>query len=283
MLATRLPSLLLLVACGKGEPAPEQMPADPAAAAKAASATALTFAWPAPATVKVTEKALKNGKEVTMRYTLAITREPDGGLQVAYRDFEFVDLAGLDLKDPEIKKAMAPALALAAAIPPLEIAADGSLRDLGDLEPIVDQLADMGVKMGNMSPAQADQVRSTMKSPAVMDMLRARIAVIWQSWVSLWLHGPLPAPGQSRQLAGVNGTVLNLGAGQRGLRLAADVTTPRGAIENDLQLLLGQAMDDVAIEDMTPYSASYQTRVKLTADGASNEALERHQYQFVWQ
>jgi hypothetical protein len=57
-------------------------------------------------------------------------------------------------------------------------------------------------------------------------------------------------------------------------------------------------MDDVAIEDMTkhsvfeveldpatmkPYSASYQTRVKLTADGASNEALERHQYQFVWQ
>jgi hypothetical protein len=281
------------------------MPADPAAAALAGRATALTFAWPAPATVQVTERVLKKGRRGTLRYDLTIAREPDGGLLVTYKDFEFLELAGLDLKKPEIKAQIAPALALAAAIPPLKISPDGAFLDVVNLEATVDRVIDTLERGGSTPAAQVAQLRATMKSPAMLQMMKSSVADTWMSWVGLWREAELPGPGQEGPITGVEvsgrtGTVRNLGAGQRGLRLAAEVATPSATIDAELEPVreaagelaagmpaTGAASKRTALEveldpaTMRPYTASYRTTISLTADGSS-DGVEEHDYVFVW-
>src|SRR5688572_24297348 len=86
----------------------------------------LTFRWPVPAKVTVTEKVFKKGSGATLRYHVSLTRAPDGKrLTLRITNFDFVEVGGRDPHDAAFRKQLAGALQAASALPTLLISPDG--------------------------------------------------------------------------------------------------------------------------------------------------------------
>src|SRR5687768_11805715 len=80
-------------------------------AAGPVAAERLTFAWPVPSTVTVTERAVRKGTTAVMRYQASLAATPDGKLSLRLANFEFVDEPGAKKKvDARTRKQMDAAL-----------------------------------------------------------------------------------------------------------------------------------------------------------------------------
>lgn len=164
------------------------------AAESAASRQALTFAWPAPAKVAVTQDAVKKGKRARMRFNLVTEMDPrDGSLLVGFRDYEFLEFDGMPVDTAEAREALAPVLALTSLVPSFRVAADGALVELVglDVEAMVQGLR----RMGKADPQVEAVFDRLTKSPEMRAQIEAKAADSWSLWVGFWREQDLEEGG----------------------------------------------------------------------------------------
>ncbi len=169
------------------------------------SPPAFTFDWPVPGTVNVAESAVKDGKQARTTYTLVVTRSPeDGSLRIDYEDFEFVEIEGLDLSDPAVLQALAPTLALGAAIPTIVVSPDGEYFGVTDLDGMIEDSVSIlkAIDSETVDDERVEQVRGFLKAPQVMEALQTKIGDYWNTWVGYWIAWDIP-PSEASESEGV--------------------------------------------------------------------------------
>jgi hypothetical protein len=162
-----------------------------------AAAETLTFKWPVPGKVVVTEKVMKKGMPATLRYDVTVTPAPDRKrLAVRLTGMQFVDVGGRDARDPEMRKMLAGALQMAAAIPTVLITREGEFDDVTDVDRMIDEVA----RIGSMPAGQRAAVVKMMKSPQMQPLIKERSADFWNVWVGMWAGAELE-PGRTIDLS----------------------------------------------------------------------------------
>ena len=157
-------------------------------------AEGLKFGWPVPGTVGVTEKAVKQGNAVTMRYDVTLAPAPDGKrVAVQLKRFEFLEVNGQDARKPEIRKQLGEALKMASAIPTLIVAREGTFEEITGMDRVVKQLT------ASLPAEQRASVVKMMSSPQFAGMLQESSAQFWNVWVGMWTGVDLPE-GKSREV-----------------------------------------------------------------------------------
>ncbi len=156
---------------------------------------AATFSWPVPGRVTVTERTEKKGQAAVMRYDIAIARAADGRrIELRYENMRFLEVAGRSVTSTAAQAELAPVLALASAIPTTVVSPEGKYEDMVGLEEMIEALLrhlreDLATPAGQMKATEA-----TLRSPAMVAQLRAKLGDTWGLWVGLWVGLEL-APG----------------------------------------------------------------------------------------
>jgi hypothetical protein len=161
-----------------------------------ARAEHLSFGWPSPVRVAVTEKAIKGGVAATLRYELAVRSVAGGRLAVRLTDLQFLELGGQDLRSPAARKQLEPALKASAAMPTMLIAPDGTFADVKDLD---EALRVMAAGSKPRSAADKRALTAMLQSPQMRALLKNNAAELWNIWVGLWAGADLE-PGKTREL-----------------------------------------------------------------------------------
>ena len=149
----------------------------------------LAFAWPVPCEARVTQRDQKDGKDMTMRYTVRLARAQRGeDLEIRFTKFEVLRFNGQDMTGPEAKMAMAAQLPmLQAAYPQIRIARTGEYLGIPDWEGHVDRTLAMMRDLGRSDPQVLEGTRNMMLNPQYRSMLQSKSGEFWQVWVSAWL------------------------------------------------------------------------------------------------
>jgi hypothetical protein len=281
------------------------------AAAAPAGAERLTFGWPVPAHVRVTERVKKSDEGATLAYDVDVKRAADGkNLVVSLTRFEFVAVDGADVKDPVVKEQLQPALNAAAALPSLLISPEGRFLDIGDLDKVIDRMVDME------DPGERrEQLRKMMKSPQMIALLKQRSGEFWRVWAGMWSGmslrpgetakstmaipaGGIEMPGTVSHRGGVDGGLVRIEYhaafdGKSGGRALQDLfgDTLR-ALGRDAGIDVGTHVDEVHFElgaetvtdprTLKPKTAAYKRDVSLAAGGKTKRQVESHDYAFDW-
>lgn len=283
---------------------------------EAATQAALTrFAWPVPATVQVTETALKNGKEAKMRYELRISRREDGHLRIRYGDFEFLEMAGMDVSSERMQKLLAPVFAMTSAIPDYVVNEDGEFVQADGIDEMVERVAGLlAATRGEEGEKEAERLAEAMKRPETRELLSAAVANYWNAWVGAWLGWDVPsgesaAVDTSLPFGGVEIparlAVTHHGdaAGEEGCLRLSQRTVAEGpevakAVAHVVARMAGEAANeepgDVSVvneveivtdpKTLCPRSVRTSKVIRLTPEGATEprEQVERHHYVFDW-
>jgi hypothetical protein len=280
----------------------------------------LTFAWPVPAVVKVTEVATKQGDgaaptTVRMRYDVAVTKAADGErLQVVLKNFEFLEVNGMDARKPALRAQLGATLKAAGAMPTLLINPDGSFDDVTGTDRVAEQIA------AAAPPKERAGVRKLVGSPPFAAILKGTAAELWNAWVGLWVGRDLAVgrtvtvdkslgrAGQSldrpvkltnQGMAGPPGHVhLAFTSALEGtddkllqtmvdgllaqIAQATGKAVPREAIEDAVLSSQGEVITDPAT--LRPVNARWQknTALRLKDDKGTFARHESHEYTFAW-
>jgi hypothetical protein len=282
----------------------------------------LTFDWPAPVTIGVSQHSTKNSRTAHLRYELTTERQAgDQSLVVRLHSFEFLELDGRPVTTPKAKATLAPVLAITALVPSFRVARDGRLLGIADfdLDSIVGQLRELTPQSRELQES-LDQLQT---SPEMRSQLRAKAADTWNTWVGFWRDlESAPAPGEVtsvRRIVAVFGIdverhalVRNLGPADgcpRCVRLRSESTLDgpefSAAMANMLRKFAGQSTGrpdleafltsirsvsrrDVldAVTDpstLRPASVTTESTMRLVADGhPPADQIERITYEFAW-
>lgn len=158
------------------------------------AAMPLTFAWPAPGRAIVTQEGIKQGRVARLRYELIAEPVEQGRrIEVAIGTPEFLYVQGIDLKSGQVREAMAPTLALFAALPRFRVDRNGQLEQVIGLPEMIDQLS-------IMLRHSDSHVREFLKSPEAIAQLEAKVADYWNAWAGAWVGLTLRA-GEVREVA----------------------------------------------------------------------------------
>jgi hypothetical protein len=285
--------------------------------ARPAAAERMSFHWPIPAKVMVTEQVSKPEGSATLRYEVTVTRQGAGPtLAVRLGNFEFLEVDGHDARDPALRKQLRAALATASALPTILVSPEGAFLDIIDFEATIDRIA----KSSAIPPKERRAVVEVMKSPGMLATMKARSAEFWNVWVGLWSGANLE-PGRPRELSVQsplpNGTqvarpvtVSHLGPdGPPGyVHLRFESALQGGARDAQLRGALANAARDLAAaggkltpedvegfdlasggevitdpETLKPTNARSFRRTTVKLKGAPPQSLvETHAYTFVW-
>jgi hypothetical protein len=165
-------------------------------AARPALAERMTFAWPVPAKVTVTDKVNQPDSSATLRYQVTLTRHGDGKeLAVHLGNFEFLEVGGHDARDPALRKQLHGALEVASALPTILVSPEGGFLDVVDIEAMIDRI----VRSSTIPAKERAALARTMKSPMMLSSMKARSVEFWNVWVGLWAGADLE-PGRTRQI-----------------------------------------------------------------------------------
>jgi hypothetical protein len=284
-------------------------------AARPALAERMTFRWPVPATVMVTDKVTRTESSATLRYQVTLTRHGDD-LAVRLGKFEFVEVDGRDARDPALRKQLRATLEMASAQPTILVSPQGGFLDVVDLETVIDHV----VHSTAIPAKDRTALAKTMKSPAMLATLKSRSVEFWNVWVGLWAGADLE-PGRTRQInlhtSLPNGSLVERpvkvthlgpdgppgyvhlsfestvegGPNQVGLRAAVqnaarDFAASAGKdagdeVEGLVLFMGGEVITDP--ETLRPAAArsSRRTTVKLKGQPSRTE-IEAHEYTFSW-
>lgn len=283
-----------------------------------AAADKLVFNWPVPGRALVTERVLRRGRNATLSYEVAVARAPDGmNLTIALENLHFTAVEGMNLRDPRVQKELAPALELAAKVPPLVVSPEGRFLDFIDFEAMLD-------RMIGTQPAGADRdaIEKLMKSKEMIGSLKQKSSEFWKAWVAVWVGHDLK-PGRKvpvdvdLSFGVASGVIQHHGRaggktppGSAGLvRLTLDSSF--GGKSDDkkafaslveaflapLRAQLGREAPPPEVEDLRvvthveavtdprtlrPASARFSRESTVTMGGESRSDVERHEYAFVW-
>ena len=193
--AARAPASAPVSASESTATAPPLATSTPQVAAPPAS-SALHFAWPVPGRVGVTQRAERKGHASTIHYFLIVTRGPGGGtLEVHFKDFKFLDLAGQDRSSPEVQAALEQLRSYVAVIPTIVISPEGEYLGIRGLDELIDRILSGDITK-QKDPKKAAAVALRMKSPESKAQIEAKCGDYWNSWVGQWKNLSL-APGET--------------------------------------------------------------------------------------
>lgn len=160
------------------------------------------FDWPV-GMARVKETITKDGKAMTIAYTLNVTNTDDSKfLRVDYQDFEILSIAGRDSTDPQVQSAIASALPLMATQPSLKVAKSGELVDVVGVEAALERMNTLRRTFSKSTPTPEDDAAASkfMRSPQAQSLVRAKMSEVWYLWVQTWIDVSLP-PGESEELS----------------------------------------------------------------------------------
>jgi len=144
----------------------------------------LSFDWPVPAAVTVTQKTLKKGRRGAARYVVRTVPGPGADqITVSFTDMDVTALEGHDLSDPAVRQQLAPVIAVMAAMPGFIVSRQGELVRVDGVAAMIDKMIEAGV-----IPAEAVQA---MKSPAMQNALANKVGDNWNLWVGAWVGAEL--------------------------------------------------------------------------------------------
>lgn len=285
--------------------------------ARPAAAERMTFQWPVPATVVVTDKVTQQGSSSTLRYQVTLTRQGDGkALALRLGKFEFLEVDGRDARDPAIRKQLRGTLELASALPTLLVSPDGAFLDIVDLDAMIGRI----LRSTAIPAKERAALARTMKAPMMQASVKGRSAEFWNVWVGLWAGADLE-PGRTREMrvptALPNGSVverpvkvsyqgpagppgyvhlafestLEAGTDQRKLRAdvqkaASEVAGSAGKpLDEEVEAFVlstgGEVITDPATLKPAAARSSRRTTVKVKGQPPRTE-LETHDYTFTW-
>ncbi len=274
----------------------------------------LRFAWPDGATAEVTERILKKGRRSTTHYRIVTERDGDDWL-IFYRDFEFREVEGLDLRDPRVVAALDKVAAQTVGrLPPYRVSSDGGW--LG-----IDMDAFLAAMKGVLPDETVANLHKAMAVPGMAAMLDEKLSDVWGTWVELWidmelepgerldgafevtvLDRPISVPVTVEHLGTVDGRVrIRASSVLEGPAAAAAVGTMVSqfseSVDGDTPLpvsdwnSLSDQMEirrvwtaETVTDPMTllPAEARFELRVTVTADGEKRERVEAHEWVFDW-
>jgi hypothetical protein len=142
------------------------------------------FGWALPCRVPVTTVATKKGKTIRFSFFLDVRRAGEK-VHARFEDMRFLEFEGKDITGPAFQKQLAPALALASAIPTLEVSREGAFERAIGLEELVDRVVAADPK--NKDPEKRAAVTRFMKRPEVLATMEAAGGDYWESWVGAWV------------------------------------------------------------------------------------------------
>ena len=309
---------LLLAACrpDAATQSPEDGSADATSSEGDTAEDELTFAWPANASATVTEKVLKKGQNITMRYRIVTTPAEDG-FTLAYRDLEVLAMDGVDMTKPDAK-AMLEAVAqqIYASFPPFAISGEGYWVGIGELEQILPAL------QGAVSAETLGTLERMLEDPNMRAMLDALLQKAWSNWVGHW-NGLRAAPGEAFGVEIPNaidpegepwqmayeyvaregkeahlaaqfelaGEAAKVAMGPAILSLVQAAAPPGEQVDAEMMRSYIDGLDvgilrqwevRTDVDTMLPSWAASVARIQVRGNGEDRDELETHEYAFVW-
>lgn len=286
---------------------------------QAALAEEIKFAWPVPSTVTVTEETLKKGQTGKMRYDIVMSKEKGGNnYELNFKNFEFLELQGLDLSDPENREKAGPGLkhatALGGMLPTLIIAPEGTVEDVVGMEKCVDSAVSI---LTSADP----KLIEVLKSPEMIAQMKQKSVDFWRVWVETWLVAPedgkeksiemeVPMFGEMKVKAPL--VVRNEGrAGESGgnVRLTAETVLAGEEARKALATMMQNMVAKLPVKEgvkpfspdmvksvkrvttftvvtnpktLQPTKASSISNVEINIDDKSKSEIESHKYEFNW-
>ena len=160
-----------------------------AAAEDAPAPAPLKFAWPLPCRVRVTEKALKRGRETTTSYLIGLTKEGDAGdVRLHLSAFEILVLAGRPASDPDIAPLVAQALPMTKAIPDLLLSSEGRVKDVIDIQKAIDQaFSEMEAVATEAQKKEIAARRAQLSTAEAKQYMNRSAREFWDAWVGNWI------------------------------------------------------------------------------------------------
>lgn len=302
-------SLTLLLAASGGSSQQSRT-----APASKAAYESFVFAWPVPANVRITERALKRGKTAVKRYTATLVPHENGeDLLLSLRDFDFVELEGLDLVDPAVKKALAPALAMTSAIPDLRIGKNGDLLGVVGIDRLAQRIVEfLGRVSGGEDKQKLAAMAQAFKNPRVLKTLEEAGSQSWLAWVGAWTRlGGIEQGGKAELTAStkagsqqIHAEHLGPAEGKPGhvnllMRTRTDGEKAGELIQGFLQEMTpkkgGEEIPEIeecevvttvrAVTDpktLMPLRVELEKRIRIKMGGKETNGLERREYDFDW-
>lgn len=286
---------------------------------QAALADEIKFAWPVPSTVTVTEETLKKGQTAKMRYDIVMTKPKNGkDYELNFKNFEILELQGLDLSLPVNREKAGPGLqldtALGGMLPTLIIAPEGTVEDVVGMEKCIDSAASV---LTSADP----KLIEFLKSPEMIAQMKQKSVDFWRVWVETWLIAPdegkeksiemeVPMFGDLKVKAPL--VVRNEGgAGESGgnIRLTAETVLEGEEARKALATMMQSMVAKIPVKEgvkpfspdmvksvkrattftvvtnpktLQPTKASSVSNVEVNIDDKSKSEIESHKYEFNW-
>ncbi|MCK5943859.1 MAG: hypothetical protein KAI24_17880 [Planctomycetes bacterium] len=122
-----------------------------------------------------------------------------GGFRIRYRDFAFLEFDGRDATTPAMQKALAAVTTLTAAIPDLDIEADGTFGEAVGIDDVMDRMVTFLAKQRGWSEQKAADVRAQMGTPALTAVMADASGRYWRNWAEAWIGWDLAAGKERRR------------------------------------------------------------------------------------
>lgn len=162
--------------------------------AAVAAGEPLTFRWPVPGRVTITETIRSNELQAKLRYQAALAVDGDQ-VTVRLEKIQVLAAQARGARTAAARKQVEAALRGAAVLPTIVVDRQGVFRDIADVDRAIEA-------MRKAAGARDRRAQQAMGTPAEMQQaLRQRSAAVWNLWVGFWAGQNLE-PGQSVQRGG---------------------------------------------------------------------------------
>jgi hypothetical protein len=255
------------------------------------------FDWRIPAAAQVREQRYLGDLEAELSYRISLCADARNGSTLRLTGLEFRTVDGKPATDPETSKALDEIRPLMAAVPQLQINAEGRCVGISGVEAML-----KGIE--HFDPAIANKVRAAFATEKGRRAMELAAKEIWRSWVETWLYydpargkhyrlqttGTDLIPASSFDFAYLGTTadglvmlrvdVATLDAEQAGRAAQAVVEAVRPGTEHGR--VTATARFEVALDPVTrrPHWVRYEKQAAL-ADASSGSA-DRREFSFTW-
>lgn len=151
----------------------------------------LTFAWPIPSDVEVTEEHTEPLQRVIAKYSVELRETATAGKYVVRRrNYRLVEVNGLEASDPTLRPMVAPLMVSRGIVPDIFIDAQGQVVDVEQWDSYtdrVDQMLKFLAREESISELHAENTLAQMRAPGVEAGVRSRAMEFWVLWVNGWL------------------------------------------------------------------------------------------------
>lgn len=282
----------------------------------------LTFAWPVPSDVEVTEEHKKRGRVHKMSYRIELRAAADAEhLVVHRRNFRFLEIDGKDVTGERHQASIAPLVAQLGILPNVVITRAGEVAGIENWDDF--QQRAHALLSSPAFPKITDEIRAStldlLRQPDMQELQRNLASEFWGVWVGAWVPHDfraraehtvewefpvwdgivLTAPLTVRHLGAEPGTKDRVWLSMRSRLHGQEVTDAMRAFLRRVQAqtrgappLTDDALRAVEIlnetwvllrpDTMQPFEAQTEKRMSVDAKDGQKHDVERRHYWFRW-